>query len=121
MRLHDLGSISAGKTPDDITCSITHMSSDRVIAQVDIIDECLLQNGDEIVKSIREQQTTSAEFSQREAASVPLGVGTTLIKQLEELLDYLVSKVFLHAHRNAAYAFGGSPADYVFIVFQSVQ
>lgn len=58
VRSHNIWCVSSGETPDDITGSITHMSTHTMVAKIDVIDERFLQDWNKFGKSLREKQAS---------------------------------------------------------------
>ena len=71
VRTHDVGSVSPGETPADIASRIAHVGTHAVVSQVDVVHQCLLEDRDEFGKSGRQEQASSAEFSERQTTSMP--------------------------------------------------
>jgi hypothetical protein len=82
MRLHDFRSVSSGKAPDNITGCVSHMGSNRMRAEVYVINESFLKYGNETSQTVGQKQTSSAELSQSQTASMPGRIGIRVVEKI---------------------------------------
>lgn len=121
MRLHDIGSVGPGKTPDNVACCIADVASDRMISQVDVISKRLFKHRDKCCNPFWQQKPAPGQFCERQAATVPRLFGLGCLKQILELLDDLIGEVLRKAHRNTTNALCSGPSDHVLVIFERVE
>jgi hypothetical protein len=87
-----------------------------VVTSVDVINECLVENGDKSFKSLWEEKTSPAELGQGETASVPGRVCLRIGKQIHELFDNLIGEILRKSLGDSAEPFGSGPSDHVIFI-----
>lgn len=71
MGLHDVGWVGSCKAPHHIASSVSHMSANTVGALVHIIDQCLVEDRDKLLNSLRQEESSPAQLCETEACPVP--------------------------------------------------
>ena len=121
MRLHNFGRVGACKRPNHVAGTVTNICADRVVAEVNVVNQSFFQNGHEAIESRGKKETASAKFSQRQTASMPRSIRLRSPKQVVELLYNLVSEILVESHRDSANTLGSCPAHHVVVVFERVE